>query len=62
MPDDEDLAEMEAWLAKLHEASDDDFRVQVRPYFDSTHEMDAITDREEVADQVRKRYKGRHRA
>lgn len=65
MDEDQEMAELDEWLAILRDSKDDDFHAQVRPYFDSTHEMNVIEytgGRDEIEYQVRKRYKGRHRA
>lgn len=62
MDEDEEMAELEEWLAIIKASSDDDFHVQARPYFNDTVTMKALP-REEAVEYVKQeRYKGRHRA
>jgi hypothetical protein len=52
MNEEQELQEMEAWLAELWAATEeDDFRAKARPYFDNTGELNKYVE-----------YKGRHRA
>lgn len=63
--EDQEMADLEEWLAILKQSSDEDFTVQVRPYFSDTATMNAVVDeygRDTTTEIVAKRYKGKHRS
>lgn len=65
MNEDQELEDMLHWLNEIREASDEDFQVQARPFFDNTIEMRSLWNmegREAVTDHITRHYKGKHRA
>jgi hypothetical protein len=65
MDEDEEMAELEEWLAILKASKDDDFRVHARPYFDDTQTLNVLWEndgRDAVENVIQEAYKGKHRS